>query len=121
VSAKKTDSLIKNPQFRCPVLDRGNRSVYFPPARAKVSVTALASAAIAQPRPTASDWLGMLDNQSPYSDGALGDKPFVDFAGYLSAQQSNDPAKLFSALYDTALKISKARNTVDSIISAAAK
>ena len=61
-----------------------------------------------------SDWVSKLDDQ--YSICPLNTEPFLDLAGYLTAQHSDDPHKLFYALKETAEKIIKAQNVINKML-----
>lgn len=64
----------------------------------------------------ASDWLEKLDDNNQSNRCPLNTDPFLDLAGYLTAQHSDDPGTLFYALYNTAEKIAKARNIINRML-----
>jgi hypothetical protein len=64
-----------------------------------------------------SDWLNKLDDRNPNSDCALNADPFLDLAGYLKTlPPSDDPQKVFNALYEPAAKLVKAQNVIDQML-----
>jgi len=73
-------------------------------------------------RPVVADWLVKLDNEDRYDYCSLNTDIFLDLAGYLkSLQRSDDPHKLFDALYNTASKIAGAQIVIDQMLKQQAK
>ncbi|MFI5157176.1 MAG: hypothetical protein ACHQEM_13375, partial [Chitinophagales bacterium] len=67
-------------------------------------------------------WISMLDDTSIYSPYyPLNIDPFLDLAGYLKSQQSDDPQKYFEALRSTAFKIATTQSYIDRIMKRLAK
>jgi len=90
---------------------------------ATVSPTTVALAPIAVIN--VSDWVNNLDDKvaqpAQYSVCPLNTEPFLDLAGYLTGQHSDDPDKLFDVLKETAEKIIKAQNVIDKMLKQQAK
>ena len=63
-----------------------------------------------------SDWIKILYDDDQTHDCALYTEQFLDLAGFLTAQHSDDPQILFNDLKDTALKIAMAYNTIDEML-----
>jgi tetratricopeptide (TPR) repeat protein len=72
-------------------------------------VVVAASKPATVPAIAASDWLSQLDYE-------LSADPFLDLAGYLKGQHSDNPQALLSALKITAEKIIKAQNVIDRML-----
>ena len=70
----------------------------------------------AENMPIGSDWLDKLEDGNQSDACALNTGPFLDLASYLTAQHSDVPQMLLSALKDTAEKVIKAQNVIDRIL-----
>jgi hypothetical protein len=64
-------------------------------------------------KPIGSDWLDKLEDGNQSHACALNTGPFLDLASYLTAQHSDVPQTLLSALQDTAEKVIEAQNVID--------
>jgi tetratricopeptide (TPR) repeat protein len=65
---------------------------------------------------TVSSWLEKLDDTDLNHDCPLNTDPFLDLVGYLTAQHSDDPQKLYTALYHTAEKMVNAQNVIHQML-----
>jgi tetratricopeptide (TPR) repeat protein len=65
---------------------------------------------------TTSEWIRRLCDSDKFHDCALNTDPFLDLAGYLSTQHSDDPARVFASVKDTADKLIKAQNIIDKML-----
>jgi tetratricopeptide (TPR) repeat protein len=72
------------------------------------------------PDVTANAWLNMLDDRIIYTT-SLNTDPFLNLASYLTAQHSEDPMTLFTALQTTAETIIRAQNIIDQMLKQQAK